>query len=136
MGEPDNELIIIQEPRRPLLIVACLRVALFRVFRVARPPWTIRWRDTATEIVARFLFGLPIGAGISLLLFPLIFWPGRSRSRTRIVPSLYEQMGWTIGVGWIFLGIILTCATLWALSTRASVRYLTDEAAGKQVFRW
>jgi uncharacterized RDD family membrane protein YckC len=84
----DNNPIRYYEGRPPLVAVAVLSAALRLLTRRPRQSPAVDWRETAAEFGARFLVGLVIGAGLCVLLVPVIFWPSRRTTR-----SLFEQMG-------------------------------------------
>ncbi|MDH7504257.1 MAG: hypothetical protein QHJ82_16290 [Verrucomicrobiota bacterium] len=102
--------------RPPLVIVACVSRGLRYVFRLRdlQPP--VNWRETFTDMAARFFVGLLAGGGISLFLWPALFWPG-----TRSGRSILEQLGWSDRGGWILLTVLIGAAVFGALSTRVSI---------------
>lgn len=108
-----------QEPARrpPFVVVVCLKAVLGFLLRLPSPRPTVDWRETATELGARFLVGLVIGAGLCVLLVPVVFWPSR-----RVPRSLFEQMGEPGWIGWLFLAVLTGTALVWALTSRVSWR--------------
>ncbi len=109
---------ILESPKQPpLLVIAFLQLLLRLLTKRPRPSLDVDWRETATEVGARFLVGLVIGVGLCVLLVPVVFWPSR-----RVPRSLFEQMGEPGWIGWLFLGVLGGTAFLWALTTRVRLR--------------
>lgn len=75
------------------------------------------WRETWTEVCARFFVGLLAGGGLCLLMIPLLFWPSR-----RVPRSLFEQLGEPGWTGWLFLVVLLAPALTYALATRVTLK--------------
>jgi hypothetical protein len=86
------------------------------MFGCAAPP-QIDWEDTLAEILARTLVGVVLGGASCLLLFPIIFWPGR-RGR----PSLYDRWGEPDWIAWMFIAPLVGAIVFRIALTRATVR--------------
>ena len=103
---------------RPPTILSALVFAAWR--RISHKPIVdreINWRETASDLFARFLVGLVCGAALCVFLFPFLFWPGRTPS-----VSLFESIGKPAGIGLGFLGIFFGSGLVGALTTRVKHR--------------
>ena len=124
-----EEVIIISDPRPPLLLVAVPRVLFHRLFRAFAPPWKIDWMATAEDVVARFLIGLLLGAALCVPLFAFIFWPGRRRRhRSNPAQSVFDTLGAPHWIGWVFVATALGPALFRAVTTRAAVSFDDSDA--------
>lgn len=77
----------------------------------------IDWRETWTEMAARFLIGIVVGVGVCAFLFVALVWPSPPSGR-----SILEQLGGSGRVGRLFLAVVIGAALLGALTTRAKLR--------------
>ncbi len=131
MSESEDSYICAVEIRNPpLLFSTALAVIGHRLFGRVAPPWTIDWKETMVDLLARFMVGLVIGLGLCILLVPTLFWAGRTTKQGRGV-SLFEYWGEPFWIGWLFLGVLIGPGILWALTTRANV-LLPDEKRIRQ----
>jgi hypothetical protein len=67
-------------------------------------------------VLARLLVGLIVGAGLCVVLVPVVFWPFGGG------PSFYDGVGKPDWVGWVFVATLVAPMLYWVVTTRASIR--------------
>lgn len=109
-------------PRRTLLVWVCLRFLVRPLFGLSPAMRRIDWKDTSAEVLARVLVALVIAAVSCVVLFPVVFWPGR-RGR----PSLYDHLGQPGWIAWVFISLFVGAVLVAILGTRVSLRLTTGD---------
>lgn len=97
--------------RAPLAIAAYVNRLARRILKRRQRQALIDWRETAANMISRFVVGLAVGGVLCLILTPIFVWPDPTTRR-----SVVEQLG-----GWIFWIIALGPATAGALTTRVVI---------------